>query len=162
MAYQVRPLEKNDYADAAEIFNHYVKNSFAAFPDRELPAAVFAGFMEGIKNYPALALAAEGELAGFAFLRPYSPFSTFRQTAEVAYFLAPKHTGKGGGTLLLDRLEKECAGLGIKNLVATISGLNEASLSFHRRRGFTECGRLRSAGAKLGSDFDVVLMQKAL
>jgi len=45
---------------------------------------------------------------------------------------------------------------------AHISSLNEGSIRFHLRHGFTECGRFRRVGRKRGQDFDMVWMQLTL
>ncbi len=52
--------------------------------------------------------------------------------------------------------------LGVDNLVASISSLNEESLGFHRKCGFVECGRFRNVGRKHGRTFDVIWMQRVL
>ena len=40
---------------------------------------------------------------------------------------------------------------GIEILLANVSSLNERSLRFHRKHGFTECGRLRRITTKYGT-----------
>jgi len=49
--------------------------------------------------------------------------------------------------------------MGIDTFLAHISSLNEGSIRFHLRHGFTECGRFRCVGTKRGQDFDMVWMQ---
>jgi len=51
---------------------------------------------------------------------------------------------------------------GIDLLVASISSMNEASIAFHRKNGFRECGRFERAGRKNDQDFDIVWMQRRL
>ena len=50
--------------------------------------------------------------------------------------------------------------MGVDNFMAHISSLNEGSIRFHLRHGFTECGRFRRVGTKNGRDFDMVWMQR--
>jgi phosphinothricin acetyltransferase len=52
--------------------------------------------------------------------------------------------------------------MGIDNLLASASSLNEQSLRFHAKVGFERCGTFRSVGRKAGRDFDVVWFQKRL
>jgi phosphinothricin acetyltransferase len=95
-------------------------------------------------------------------LRPYSPFSTFFQTAEITYFLKPGFTGKGIGRAILEHLIIKGKEKGVSSVLASISSLNEASINFHLKNGFLECGRFRGIGRKKGKTFDVVYFQRKL
>ena len=50
----------------------------------------------------------------------------------------------------------------IDTLLADISSLNEPSIKFHEKLGFSHCGSFKRVGRKFGKDFDVVWMQKLL
>ncbi len=158
------PLAGEHGRDLMAIFNHYIENGFAAYPEQALPVEFFGRFLEMTRGYPAYAVRAQdtGVLVGFCFLRPYHPFPTFRATAEITYFIAPEATGKGIGAAALELLENEARKRGIRVILADISSRNPGSIAFHARHGFTECGRFRSIGRKRGCDFDVVWMQKEI
>lgn len=146
-----------------DIFNHYVENGFAAYPENKVPYQFFDRFLSLAEKYPAVVARDEnGTVVGFALLRPYNPMPAFRRTAEVTYFLAPNHTGQGLGSMLLDHLEQQARERNIDNLLADISSLNRGSLAFHEKRGFVYCGRFVKVGRKFGRDFDQVWMQKHL
>jgi phosphinothricin acetyltransferase len=61
-----------------------------------------------------------------------------------------------------DILLHEAAERKISSILAGISSLNSASVAFHKKRGFQECGRFQKIGRKWGQDFDVVWMQKII
>ena len=145
------------------IFNHYIETDFSAYFDQAFPDTFFARLRETANGYPAvIAMDGVGAVAGFGFLHAYHPAPAFRRTAELTYFLAPEHTRKGiGGTMLAD-LTGKARRQGIDRLLASISSLNQGSLSFHGKNGFVEVGRLRTIGVKFGREFDVVYMQKAI
>lgn len=147
-----------------DVFNYYVENSFAAYPKTPLPPLFFSKFLEMTNGYPAFAMVDEhsGQVAGFCFLKPYSPFPTFRRTAEISYFLKPDYTHKGLGTAALQKLQDEAAKMRIRCLLAGISSRNEQSLCFHKKNGFVECGRFKEIGEKKALPFDVIWMQKIL
>lgn len=146
-----------------DIFNHYVANSFAAYPEKPVPAEYFDRLLQVTEGYPALvALAESGQVAGFGFLRPIHPASSLRRTAEVTYFISPAFTRQGIGSALLSRLVEQAQQMGIDSLVASISSKNLQSIAFHKKSGFCECGRFQRAGRKNGEDFDIVWMQKHL
>jgi L-amino acid N-acyltransferase YncA len=144
------------------IFNYYVGTSFAAYPENTLPESFFAKLQEMTTGYPAYVIKVGDEVAGFCFLRPYSPFSTFKESAEITYFIKQDFTGRGIGKTVLDRLESDAAKMGIRNILASISSRNEQSIRFHEKHGFKQCGRLEATGKKFGEYFDVIWMQKRI
>lgn len=99
---------------------------------------------------------------GIGALRPYFPFPNFRHTGILSYFILPEHTRKGLGSRLLDRLCQDAREKKMMSLLANVSSKNEASLNFHKKHGFSECGRFKAAGTKFGEYFDVVWVQKFL
>jgi len=157
-------MSGNHCADVMAIFNYYVEHGFSAYPESSLPDRFFNKFLEMTAGYPAYVIKIEDdhEIAGFCFLRPYNPFSTFDKTAEITYFIKQNYTGKGLGKAALDKLEIEARNKGIQHLLASISSKNEQSLAFHKKNGFYECGKFRNIGEKKGVTFDIVWMQKDL
>ncbi|MCX7749490.1 MAG: GNAT family N-acetyltransferase [Clostridia bacterium] len=147
-----------------DIFNYYIENSFAAYPDTKLPYEFYGKFLEMTKGYPAFAMKDENKdrVLGFCFLRAYNPFPVFKEAAEISYFIHKDDVGKGIGEEALNVLQQEAKKMGIRNLLASISSENEQSLKFHRKNGFRECGRLHQIGNKKGKRFDVVWMEKEL
>ncbi len=163
MEYTITPISPDDRTAIIDIFNYYVENSFAAYPESRLPYAAFDLFLQMCAGFPTACLKGPGgATVGFGMLRPHSPLPAFSRTAEVTYFIHPEYTGKGLGKMLLDVLEKGAAEKGIMHLLASISALNPNSIRFHAKVGFTECGRFRKVGRKKGQDFDTVWMQKDL
>ena len=160
MDFTIAPVSKEDGNAIIDIFNHYVENSFAAYPEDPVPYEFFDFFMNMSAGYPLLAARdGEGNLLGFALLRAHSLMPVFSRTAEITCFIAPEHTGKGMGKALQERLLAGAREKGITSILAGISSLNSASLAFHKKRGFQECGRFQKIGRKWGQDFDVVWMQ---
>lgn len=147
-----------------KIFNYYIENSTAAFPATTLPEQFFSMLMEKTKGYPAYAILNTEtlEMAGFCWLSAYNPFSTFKETATISYFIAQDNVGKGIGEQCLKRLEADAIQMGIKHIIAEISSENQQSLRFHAKHGFKTCGELKNIGHKFDRYFDVIYMQKDL
>jgi len=163
MAFTIAPVSKEDGKAIIDIFNHYVENSFAAYPEDPVPYEFFDFFVNMSEGYPFLvARDDEGNVTGFALLRPHSPMPVFSRTAEITCFIASEHIGKGMGKAMQERLLHEAKKKGISSVLASISSLNPASLAFHSKCGFQECGRLMKIGRKWGQDFDVVWMQRMI
>lgn len=163
MRFSIAPLSLDDREPVIDIFNYYVENTFAAYPEHPLPYQAYDLFLQMSRGFPTGVVRDEGgKVVGFGMLRPHSPIPTLSQTAEVTCFIHPDWTGRGLGKDLLDLLEKGAAGKGVTSILASISSLNPGSIRFHERNGFLECGRFRRVGKKKGQEFDVVWMQKAL
>ncbi len=146
-----------------DIFNYYIENSFAAYPDRKVSYSFFDILLRAAEEYPALVVEDEQDkIIGFGMLRAYHAFPVFSKTAEISYFIKPEWTRKGVGDLLLTSLIEKAEPKGINSILASIASLNEPSIHFHKKYGFIECGRFRKVGEKKGQVFDVVYMQKIL
>lgn len=147
-----------------KIFNYYIENSTSAFPPSALPEQFFGMLLEKSKGFPAYSIidSENDEVLGFCILSAYNPFSTFKETATISYFISKEHVGKGIGTQCLKKLEAEALQLGIKHILAEISSENQGSLDFHSKHSFKVCGTLRNIGYKLDRQFDVIYMQKDL
>lgn len=150
---------KNEIMD---IFNYYISNSFSAFPENELSMDFYDRLIEMTKDYPAFAIKLDSKVVGFCFLRAYNQFSTFKNCAEISYFISKDYVGKGIGNAALSKLESEARFKGIKTILASISSENQKSIQFHLRNCFVECGRFKNIGQKLNKQFDIVWMQKIL
>lgn len=163
MKYTVHSTVGDDRKSIIDIFNFYIENSFAAYPENKVPYEIFDTFKEMSEGYPRGTIKDEtGKIIGFGMLRRYNPIPVFSQTAEVTYFIHPDHTGNGLGKMLLEFLENEGHKRGIINILASISSLNPGSIAFHVKNGFVECGCFKKAGKKKGRLFDVIWMQKMI
>ena len=158
------PLEEAHRVQFMDILNDYSENSFAAYPETSMPYERFDLFLENAKSYPAYAAVdtESGAVVGFFHLRPYNPLPTFRETCEWTVFFRRDAVGQGLGARALRLLEEEAGMRGVRHIIGCVVSKNEASLSFHRKNGFSEAGRLVSIGKKFGEYFDVVYMQKTL
>jgi len=157
------PISPDDREAVVDLFNYYVENSFAAFPQEKVPYAFFDALLESTQGYPTVAARdAAGKLLGFGLLRRHHPMPAFAHTAEITYFVAPGFTGQGIGSRMLAELERQARRQGIRTILAPISALNDGSIAFHAKHGFVEVGRFRQVGVKNDRVFDVVWMQKIL
>ncbi len=158
-----RKYSDDDAAALAAIFNHFVTDSFAAYPEKEIDADFIRGLARWSDRYPFYVIeSSTGEVIGFGLLRPYRDAPIFRRSAELTYFILPAETNKGLGSQLLDLLTSDARKMQIDSLVANISSLNEQSLRFHDKHGFRQCGLFESIGIKHGRPFDLVWVQKRI
>jgi L-amino acid N-acyltransferase YncA len=163
MEYSISPISAEDRESIIDIFNYYVENSFAVYPESKLPYQAFDLFLQMSKDLPTATIKNhKGDLLGFGMLRIYNPMPAFSKTAEITYFIGSDQTGKGFGKILLEFLERGGRERGIKTILANISSLNTGSIKFHKNNGFIECGCFKQVGIKKGKTFDTIWMQKML
>jgi phosphinothricin acetyltransferase len=158
----IRPMTEADAPEITRIFNHYVRRSFAAFPDREVGRPFVLQLLEQAGGFGCYTVEVDRAVIGFGMVRPLYPFPNLMAAGEVSYFLCPGFTGHGTGTRLIGILEERARELGMTSLVARVSSRNRRSIRFHRKNGFSPCGRIRRIGTKFGKSFDVVILQKCL
>ncbi|MEW6186967.1 MAG: N-acetyltransferase family protein [Thermodesulfobacteriota bacterium] len=157
------PLTITDRIPVIDLFNYYIENSFAAYPEQKVSYDFFDLLLKAGEGYPTLSVKEPAAgVIGFGMLRPYHPFPVFSRTAEISYFIAPEWTGRGIGEKMLSYLLEKGKDQGLSSILASISSLNPGSLRFHQKNGFKECGRLQKVGEKQGQVFDVVYMQRFL
>lgn len=157
---------ESDLPAIAEIYAHYVEHSVATFelvaPDETEWKQRFTSVTGA--GLPFLVARVDGEVAGYAYCSPWKSRPAYRQTVENSIYLAPAVVGRGIGGRLLDELLVRCASAGIREVIAVIAdpGPENASPVLHRRRGFTDIGRLSGVGFKHGRWLDTLLMQRTL
>ena len=96
MEYSIRPISNEDRESIMDIFNHYVENSFAPYPENKLPYQAFDMFRQMSNGFPTGSIKDQnGKIVGLGMLRAHNPMPTFSQTAETTYFIHPEHIGKG-------------------------------------------------------------------
>ncbi len=165
--FAIREAMSEDIQEMLEVFNYYVENSFAAYLETPVGPDFFKNIYEGNEQkkdeqFPFYVIEVNSRIIGIGALKPYLPFPNFLHTGVLSYFILPTYTRKGLGTKLFDTLCREAQKKKMKSLLVNVSSKNEASLNFHLKNGFVECGRFKSAGTKFGKYFDVVWLQKFL
>ncbi len=160
MEIAIRRAEEEDLPAIQRIYNDEILTGTATWD--EAPWTMErrrAWFAEHDRMSPILvALAANGDVAGFAYLSRMSDKSGWRFAREDTIYLAPAYRGRGVGRVLLEALLGEARTIGLRVIVASITSENAASVALHRRCGFEIVGTLKNAGFKFGRWLDTTYM----
>ena len=161
----IRPAVTDDLNAIAEIYAHYVLTGVATFeltpPDSGEWRRRFDAVAE--RELPFVTATLDGGVAGYAYCAPWKTRPAYRHTVEDSVYLAPTAVGLGIGGRLLDTLLSQCAGAGVRQVIAVIVDSDgAASVALHRNRGFVEAGRLTAVGYKHGRWLDTLLLQRSL
>jgi L-amino acid N-acyltransferase YncA len=161
----IRRTISDDLDDIGRIYAHHVQTGVATF---ELVAPEPTEWQQRLKSVtdrglPFLTATLSGRIAGYAYCAPWKTRPAYRQTVEDSIYLAPDAVGRGIGGRLLDAVLIECAGAGVREVIAVIADAEAAaSIALHRNRGFVDAGRLTAVGFKHGRWLDTVLLQRSL
>jgi L-amino acid N-acyltransferase YncA len=162
---KLRDATPRDAVAIAAIYGPYVQTSTFSFEGIPPDADEMTTRMKKIAEagLPYLVAESEGRVAGYAYASAFHTRSAYRFTVENSVYVAPQSTRAGTGTLLMRRLIAECAGRGLRQMIARIGdGENIASIALHEKLGFRRIGELRGVGFKFGRWVDVVEMQLVL
>jgi L-amino acid N-acyltransferase YncA len=146
-----------------EIYDFYVQNSTATFHTGSVSISDLREFMHiGHALYKSYIITCDGEVNGYAYLTQFKRREAYDRTAEITVYLRSGATSKGLGITALLFLEKKAIELGIKVLIATISGSNKHSIHVFEKVGYFCCGHFREVGEKFGTILDVFTYEKIL
>jgi L-amino acid N-acyltransferase YncA len=112
--------------------------------------------------HPLIVLETDGAVLGYCGILPWRMKPAYASTVEVSIYVHPDAKGKGVGTRLMEEMIRRARALGHHAILATINGMNEASVRLHRRFGFERVGVLREVGRKFGKWQDVHVYQLIL
>lgn len=159
----IRDLRPEDLPAMLEIYNEVIRNTTISLELDPVTLKDYAARLTRItQSYPCRVLEEEGDVLGFAYLDAFNPRAGYRCTADLTIYLAEGARGRGLGGTLYEALEKECPALGIRNLVAIVTGENQRSLRFHEKMGFAVAARFPEVAEKFGRRIGVVYMIKRL
>lgn len=157
----VRPATVADLQAINRIYNDEIEAGTATWDEDPWPMAQReAWFASHDATQPVLlAEAANGDVAGFAYLSLMSAKSGWRFTREDTIYIDPAYRAKGVGRLLLMALLEEAKAIGLRLIIASITWDNAASIGLHRELGFEVVGTFHNAGFKFGRWIDTTYMQ---
>ncbi len=166
MGVLIRPAVRADLGALTEIYNHYVRTSYATFDLDEFTVDTRAQWFDDHQtNSRHLLLVAELDdlVVGYATSSQFRAKAAYDGSVETTVYVAPSALGHGvGQTLygeLLTRLDQQP---GLHRAYAGIALPNDASLRLHRALGFTEIGTFTEAGQKFGEHIDVQWFERPL
>jgi L-amino acid N-acyltransferase YncA len=161
----LRSATAADIAAIAAIYRPAVLTGTASFelepPDELEMLRRFKALTEA--GYPYFVAELDGRVVGYAYAGAYRTRPAYRFTVENSVYIAPDAQGNGIGGMLLQALIEASTAKGHRLMVAVIGdSRNTASITLHRKAGFTFCGTIHSVGYKFGRWLDTVIMQLPL
>lgn len=167
---KIRLVLPEDAPALAHIYAHYVLNTAVTYEYEPPTAAQFKCRIEAVCSaYPYFVAEMDGRVVGYAYASAFGERKAFAWTAETAVYVDVEEGRSGVGSLLYAALEAALKEQGIVNACARISYLEEedgyithASYNFHKKHGYSLCGRYIKCGCKFGRWYDLLWMTKSL
>jgi L-amino acid N-acyltransferase YncA len=165
MSPTLRPATSADVPAITAIYRPAVLHGTASFEQEPPTEAEMLRRFEAITGagYPYFVAEFDGRVVGYTYASAYRTRPAYRFTVENSVYIALDAQGKGVGRALLGTLIDACTAKGFRLMVAVIGdSANFASITLHRRAGFTFCGTIHSVGYKFDRWLDSVIMQLPL
>jgi phosphinothricin acetyltransferase len=163
MNIQFLALKDSDFPEVKRIYDWYIANSTATFHTEPIAISELKEFIYvDHSRYKAYLIKLDGQIAGYCYFTYYKKRQAYDRTAEITLYLDHEQRGKGIGKTAIRFLENNARELGLKNLLAIITGDNSASISLFSNAGYTKCADFKNVGEKFGKILDVVGYQKEL
>jgi phosphinothricin acetyltransferase len=157
----VRAAEARDADAIAAIYNQGIEERQATFQTRPHSAEDFVERIEGER--PFLVAEANGELAGWAAVLPYSdPAPYYAGVGEATMYVARTARRRGVGRRLLTELARAAESSGFYKLVGKIFTSNRPSIELITGLGYLEVGIHRRHGRLDGEWKDVLVVELLL
>ncbi len=161
--YPVRPALAADLPGIAAIYDREVREGTATFDTVPRSGPEWADWLTAhpADRFPVIvAAAADGEVAGWASLSPWSTRLGYAGTVEASVFVAPDRQGQGLGRRLCDAMLGTARHCGHRVVLGRIEASNGASLRLFETCGFRTVGTMHGVGLKFGRELDVVLVER--
>ncbi len=114
-------------------------------------------------DYPLLVHEIDGQVVAWVGFQPFYKRPAHRRTAEISFYIAEAHQGKGLGRKLIEEAEQVAAHAGtIKSVVAYVYSHNLPSIKILTRCGFREWGHLPDVSEMDGGEYSVTILGKRI
>jgi len=152
----IRPVNLDDAAQVAEIYNYYILNTHHTFETEPLGIEeTKERIAKIVDKFPYLVAEEDGKILGYAHAGRFKLRQAYEHTCEVMIYIRNEAKKRGVGTNLYMDLFDVLEETNIHVMIAGIALPNDSSVKFHERLGFTKAAHFKEIGYKLGRWFDV-------
>ena len=167
----IRPTCEKDAAALARIYAYYVEKTAITFEYTAPDTTEMERRRQEIsQRYPYLVAESDGKVVGYAYAHAFYGREAYAWSVESSIYVDVNIRKHGIGRKLYEALEKALKSMGILNINACIAVprdnqdpyVNNGSMNFHQRLGYTLVGRFHNSGYKFDRWYDVVWMEKMI
>lgn len=164
MSATLRKLEEQDLGFVKEIYDYYTRHTTVVYFVACATIDELRGFIPiDNERYQSFVIETEaGDPCGFCYFSRFKSKEAFDISVELTLYLKPEFTGQGYGSQIIEQIEPYIRQGGFHNIMALISGENEASIRLFERCGYECCAHIREVAEKFGKKLDLKMYQKRL
>lgn len=152
-----------DYQAIAEIYNEYISTGQATMDATLKTKEDIAQWVTKFNDRECLyTLRVAGTVIGWGIIKRYSDREGYRFACETAIYLTASELSKGHGSFLKKYVIDQCRVFNYRHLVAKIWAINQASIDYNLKLGYTIVGTQKNIGFRNEQWLDVVIMQLLL
>jgi phosphinothricin acetyltransferase len=156
----VRPAAAADASAISAIYNDAVLTSTATFDLETGDAAARTRWLAADSTRLCLVGELDRRVVGWTALTRWSARAGYRETAELAIYVAADRRRGGVGLALAGAALRAAPALGLHAVIAQVCAENQPGLALAARLGLAPAGTLREVGVKFGRRLDVVLCER--
>ena len=164
-SYVIRRATEGDAEGIAQLLHTVVSERVYSAIDRAWTADEQQAYLRSLSDREAVQVAvADSDLVvGCQTLDLYSSvLRSMSHVAQLGTFILPSWRGQGVGQRLFHTTRHYALSAGYRKLVIQVRASNAPALSFYRRLGFVECGRLACQVVIDGCDDDEIILEMFL
>ena len=161
----IRAAIESDADVIAEIYNDAVLNTTAIWNESRVDVANRIAWIHSRQQagFPVIvAMDNDESVLGYASFGDWRPWDGYRHTVEHSVYVHNHARGQGIGDALMRTLIQLACKSKKHVIVAGIESENVASITLHKKLGFTEAGTMKEVGNKFGRWLDLTFMQLRL
>lgn len=159
----IRPVQLDDAARIADIYNHYILNSPATFEEDPLAQEEMRRrILDVTQTHPWFVWEEAGTVLGYSYGRRWRERAAYRHAVETTVYLHPSAVGKGKGTELFGVLQTELRNRQFHCVIGGVALPNPASIALLEKFGLRPVAHFKEVGYKFGQWIDVGYWQMLL
>ncbi len=164
MSIQIRPAVNEDLPAILLIVNHAIEFTTANYNYEPQMMKTQQDWFKSktAAGFPVIVATDQSGVVGFGTYGTFREKIGYRFTVEHSVYVSEKRVSQGIGKLLLNHLILTAKSEGYHTMIGGIDASNTASIAFHSKLGFTECGIIREAAYKFDRWLDLMFMQLIL
>jgi L-amino acid N-acyltransferase YncA len=162
---EIRRATERDAEGIARVLHTVVSERVHSAIDRAWTTEEQRRYLTTLSDREAVhvAIADSGLVVGCQTLDLYSSvLRSMAHVAQVGTFILPSWRGRGVGETLFYTTRRFALSVGYRKLVIQVRASNLSALSFYRRLGFIECGRLNRQVVIDGGEDDEIILETFL
>lgn len=160
----LKSLQEKDLLFVKELYDYYTLHTTVVYFIHCVTVEELQTLIPiGDERYQSFLIETEtGKPCGFCYFARFKEKEAFHISVELTLYLKPEFAGQGLGRQAMEQLEPIIRQQGFSNIMALISGENEASIRLFERCGYTCCAHIREVAEKFGKRLDLKMYQKRL